>query len=123
VAFLDLSLDRAARSAAPQAAPRFSELERIVIRIGAEDCLSTLGRHPRWQRTKALVFGFKPSNPLSDPRLEAIRRLVVELRHAKRVHVSELVLAAVRDGVTPDQAGALARRFHPRPRRWRWLLP
>jgi hypothetical protein len=29
------------------------------------------------------------------------------------------VLAAIRDGVTPEQAGALARRFRPRRRRWR----
>jgi hypothetical protein len=119
VAFLDPSFDRAARAAAAEAQPRFTPLERVAIRIGAEDCVSSLGRHPTWLRVKRLVFGFKSSTPLSNPRLEAIRRLVVELRHARRGRVGELVLAAIRDGVTPEQAGALARRFRPRRRRWR----
>jgi hypothetical protein len=118
VAFLDPSFGRVARAAAAQTAPRFTPLERIAIRIGAEDCVSSLGRHPIWLRVKQLVFGFKPSTPLSNPRLEAIRRLVVELRHARPGRRGELVLTAVRDGLTPEQAGALARRFRPRRRRW-----
>ncbi|AJP71155.1 hypothetical protein [Sphingomonas hengshuiensis] len=104
----------------PQTATRtrFTALERAAVRLGARDTPASLRPHSRWQRVKFLVFGFTPATTLSNPRLEAMRRLVIELRHSCGRGLAPIRARAVEAGISEPQIGALMRRFARRRRQW-----
>lgn len=84
--------------------PAFGELERLAILIGERDPLPRTGAG-RWFR--ALLDAHTP-RPLADPRLEALRRLVLALR---RGGTAEATDAATRAGLPQGQVDALAVRY------------
>ena len=83
----------------------FAELERLAVLIGARDPLPGAGLVARWLRG---LFDLSTPRPLADPRLEALRRLVLALR---RGTPAEATGAALRAGVTPGQVDLLTTRY------------
>jgi hypothetical protein len=68
----------------------FSTLERIVIGASAGDGLSTLGEPGRWRQHLHRLFDIRRKTRLANPRLEALRRLAVLLRHRRAVDAHEI---------------------------------
>jgi hypothetical protein len=90
---------RLAFASADAATPVFDAVEAAAVRLGAADPLSSLdsarSRLGRW------LFGERRL-PLANDRLEALRRLAVQLRHAQTPSPRQ-VSAARRAGVTDLQ--------------------
>ena len=102
---------RQAIAAAPS--DDFGALESLAVSLGMRDDPNTL-RKPgivmEWIRD---VLGLAPNRPLSDPRLEGLRRLTVSLRFDLLSRAWEEA-AARRAGVSDAQIKALRARFSPR---------
>ncbi len=81
----------------------FTPLEDQVIDLARTDSLGSLEAPGRIERIFSFVFGLSPgSQPLADPRLEALRRAVVVAHH--RHHLPDVQAAELRAaGFTPAQ--------------------
>lgn len=66
-----------------------SPIEARVVELALADGPSTLAT-ARWQRTLAAMLGQRPAKPLASPRLEALRRFVVLIRHAPAAAAEEV---------------------------------
>lgn len=62
-------------------APAFTDLEWSVVEIARRDPLSSIQRPGRIASKMVQLLGKRPSLPLADPRLEALRRFVVVDHH------------------------------------------
>ncbi|AUW57713.1 hypothetical protein C1T17_05940 [Sphingobium sp. SCG-1] len=80
----------------------FSELERRVIWLGFalnEPAYILTGRRvSRLERIRRLIFGFRPSKPLADKRLEALRALAAAIRNCPSAPDAAVVEASVTAG-------------------------
>lgn len=106
--------DPAAETARKHA--RFSPLEWSVIALARRDSLSSLETPSRLAIALGALFGGRRNPQLADPRLEALRRFAVMLRHLRdRLPDRELVrfLAA---GFTRGHATLLRLALVPSPR-------
>ena len=88
------------------ASPPFDNLELAVITVARGDPLT--GNMGPKARAIAWLFGIKPPNSLADPRLEALRRLVIALRRPAPYPELE-ISAALASGFSQDQIDWLAR--------------
>lgn len=92
------SRPNAAANDTVQAPALFDGAERLAILIGTRDRAPLLDPAGRLTRLLALFFGVQGPQPLADPRLEALRRLAVAMRHRPR-RVSAAIDAALAAGV------------------------
>ena len=69
-------------TACRQVAPVLTALERQVVALAAREPLSSLATARR--PIARALFGVEPARALADPRLEALRRFVVQFRHGHR---------------------------------------
>jgi len=60
--------------------PALSPIEARVVELALADGPSTLAT-ASWRRTLTAMLGLRPAKPLASPRLEALRRFVVVVRH------------------------------------------
>lgn len=83
MAYMDFSgFLAASASGAPTTAPaRFSPLEWTTILLSRSDSLSSLREPGRFSRALGGLFGLGTKTRLSDPALEALRRLAVNAWH------------------------------------------
>ena len=97
MAYLDLALDLP-RSAFGTATitPRHdvvhavAPIEREVVQLASRDSRWSLRTPGRIDKALEWVFGWKPTNRLADPRLEALRRYAVMFRlHGDRLPTEE----------------------------------
>jgi len=79
------------------AAPVFDAVEAAAVRLGAADPLSSIETARSW--VSRWLFGDRRL-PLANDHLEALRRLVVQLRHAQTP--SPRQLSAARDAGVSD---------------------
>jgi hypothetical protein len=63
--------------AASEAAAEFNQREWAIIRLAREDGLSSLYEESEFKAFLRLIFGVRRKPPLSNPRLEALRRIAV----------------------------------------------
>jgi hypothetical protein len=85
----------------------FNSREWTIIRLAREDSLSSLREESEFMDFLRLVFGFERKKPLSDPRLEALRRVaVLGWHHGYNVAVSE-IKAFFAAGYSPDHFDAM----------------
>jgi hypothetical protein len=116
MAYLDLA-DNAFAPAAPfgfapsraanDVATEFSQREWTIIRLAREDGLSSLREETEFTAFLRLIFGVTRKPPLSNPRLEALRRIaVLSWHHGYNIASSEVgtFLAA---GFSPDHYDAM----------------
>lgn len=61
----------------PAVAPGFDARDWSVVRLAREDSLSSIRPETEFGRIVRLIFGVERRNPLSSPRLEALRRMAV----------------------------------------------
>lgn len=89
----------------------FDPHERSVIELARSDGLSSLSR-PRW-RTMLIeaLFGVRRANRLADPRLEALRRMAVLLRHGRAGSAEQRRFLAA--GFSAAQCAVLAMEVYP----------
>jgi hypothetical protein len=99
---------REAIAAAPS--DDFGALESMAVWLGMRDDAATLRRPGRFITWLRDFFGFLPPRPLSDARLESIRRLTVSLR-LDLLSIAWEEAVARRTGVTQAQIRALKARF------------
>lgn len=99
---------REAIAAAPS--DDFSALESLAVWLGMRDDQATLRRQGRLMAWIRDVLGLLPKRPLSDPRLESLRRLTVSLRF-DLVSAAWEEAVARRAGVTESQVLALKDRI------------
>jgi hypothetical protein len=59
----------------------FTQREWLVIQLARKDRLSSLREESELMEFLRLIFGFPKSRPLSDPKLEALRRMAVMSWH------------------------------------------
>jgi hypothetical protein len=116
MAYLDLA-DTAFATSAPfgfapsraanDVATEFSQREWTIIRLAREDGLSSLREESEFTAFLRLIFGVTRKPPLSNPRLEALRRIaVLSWHHGYNIASSEVgsFLAA---GFSPDHYDAM----------------
>ena len=85
----------------------FSQREWTVIRLARNDRLSSLRDESEFKEFLRFLFGFERQRPLSDPRLEALRRIaVLSWHHGYNVAASE-VRAFFSAGFSTDQYDAM----------------
>lgn len=85
----------------------FNRREWTVIRMARNDRLSSLREESEFKEFLRLLFGFQRQRPLSDPRLEALRRIaVLSWHHGYNVAASE-VRAFLSAGFSTDQYDAM----------------
>ena len=99
---------RQAIAAAPSG--DFGALESMAVWLGMRDDASTLGKPGIVVEWIQDVLGLTPKRPLSDPRLESLRRVTVAMRLNLLSRAWEEA-AARRAGVTDGQIRALRARF------------
>lgn len=88
----------------------FDTLERAAIAIGRRDRLPLFARNGRVARLLGAIFGIAPAQPLANPRLEALRLLVIALRRSGRD--GEAAVAAARAaGLPAAQVARLLNEF------------
>lgn len=102
------SLIREVMAAAPSR--DFGTSESLAVWRGMRDRASTLHRVNRLVEWLRDFFALTPKGPISDPRLEAIRRLTVSLR-LNLQSIEWEVASARRAGVAAAQIQALKMRF------------
>ncbi len=69
----------------------FTHQEWAVVRLAREDGLSSLRQEGRFGRVMRFIFGLRRKNPLSDGKLEALRRMaVLGWHHGYNVAASEI---------------------------------
>lgn len=88
----------------------FGARESMAVWLGMRDDARTLRRPNRFVAGFLDFFGFLPARPLSDERLESLRRLTVSLRLDLLTAVWEEAVAR-RAGVPRAQIEALKGRF------------
>jgi hypothetical protein len=88
----------------------FAPLEQTVIVLAEADPVASLGAPSRFARFFERWFGFKRHNPLSDKRLEALRRFAVLARVARGRLPADEVRRFLAAGFSLSQARALQRR-------------
>ena len=88
----------------------FGAQESMAVWLGMRDDARTLRRPNRFVAKFLDFFGFLPARPLTDARLESLRRLTVSLRHDLLTSVWEEAVAR-RVGVPRAQIEALKARF------------
>jgi hypothetical protein len=82
-----------------------SPIEARVVELALSDGASTLAT-ARWRQVTAALLGLRPAKPLASPRLEALRRFVVAVRHAPARAAKEMsVLLGL--GYSPEQLCAV----------------
>ena len=91
-------------------AAMFAPLEQTVIALAEADPVASLGAPSRFSRFFERWFGFTRHNPLTDERLEALRRFAVLARVAAGVLPAEEVRRFIAAGFSLNQARALQRR-------------
>lgn len=85
----------------------FNRREWTVIRMARQDRLSSLREESDFKEFLRFLFGFERQRPLSDPRLEALRRIaVLSWHHGYNVAASE-VRAFLSAGFSGDQYDAM----------------
>lgn len=85
----------------------FSQREWTIIRLAREDGLSSLREDSEFREFLRLVFGFERKRPLSNPRLEVLRRIaVLGWHHGYNIAGSELS-AFFAAGYSPDHFDAM----------------
>jgi hypothetical protein len=100
----------------------FSAIEQSVIKIAMSDPAASLLAENIWSRRFRLLFGTVRVNPLANPGLEALRRVVVSLLRGPESRALLEVDVAISLGMTQIQADTLRVRFaHLRPQRRSWL--
>lgn len=99
---------REAVAAAPSG--DFGALESLAVWLGMKDGVASLRRQGRLGAWIRDLLGLGPKRPLSDPRLESLRRLTVSLRFDLISRAWEEA-AARRAGVTEAQIQALKGRY------------
>ena len=86
-----------------------SPIEARVVELALADGPSTLATAP-WRRSLAAMLGLRPAKPLASPRLEALRRFVVVVRHMPARAADEMgKLLGL--GFSPEQLGAVRARI------------
>ena len=88
----------------------FAPLEQTVIVLAEADPVASLGAPRRFARFFEKWFGFKRHNPLSDDRLEALRRFAVLARVARGRLPADEVRRFLAAGFSLSQARVLQRR-------------
>ena len=91
-----------------------TNLERMAVRIGANDPPSSLAPLPLGKLLKA-IFGLRRPNRFANDRLEALRALAVRLSHDRtfaRVDARRLALQAGLTGSEVSQAARLIGAIH-----------
>lgn len=97
-----------AGTAAPGTEPVFTPLELSVVALAARDTAWSVRPRTRFVRIVEALFGIRRSNPLANPRLEALRRFAVIVRSMRgRLPASELE-AFLAAGFPPGAAAALS---------------
>lgn len=85
----------------------FTGQEWTIIGLAREDRLSSLREESEFKEFLRLIFGFERQRPLSNPRLEALRRIaVLSWHHGYNVAPSE-VGAFLAAGYSPDHYDAM----------------
>jgi hypothetical protein len=85
------------------AAPQLSALEWSVVAVARKDSLASLREPGRLGMAMAALFGARQNPKLTDPRLEALRRLaVLAWHHGYTLPVSE-IRAFMKAGFSADQ--------------------
>ena len=99
----------------------FSAIEQSVIKIAMTDPSASLDPENLWLRRIRHLFGTVRVNPLANPRLEALRRVVVSLLRSTESRALVEVDAAISLGMTQIQADTLRVHFaHLRQQRRSW---
>lgn len=84
MAYIDFALHEAAASIPPLYLQQpLSALERKAVMLGRLDPLSSLHDQGFRQKLRDLLLGPDRTNPLADPRLEALRRFAVAVAHQR----------------------------------------
>lgn len=104
------SNQRAREAIATAPSEEFGPQESMAVWLGMRDDAATLRRPNRLFAKLLDFFGFLPARPLTDPRLESLRRLTVSLR-LDLIAASWEEAVARRAGVTRSQIEALKARF------------
>ena len=84
----------------------FDQAEKMSIFIGWRDPLSRFNDSSPLGRFCSSLFGNRGFNALANPRLEALRQLVLALRQS-RPEAEEKIIAALSSGVSQAQIDAL----------------
>jgi hypothetical protein len=117
MAYLDLAAPGSVARATPEPmmparlavalAGGFSQREWSIIRLAREDRLSSLREESKVRRFLRLFFGFERKTPLSNPTLEALRRIAVQgWHHGYNVSSAE-ISAFLAAGYSIDQYDVL----------------
>ena len=86
-----LGFSFAASAPVADAVPNLGAREWSVIRLARDDSLSSIFPESRLGRLVRLIFGLERKNILSNPRLEALRRIaVMSWHHGYNVAPSEI---------------------------------
>ena len=81
----------AAAQPARDVVPGFNQREWLVIRLARDDSLSSLREESDFKQILRKIFGYERKRPLSDPRLEALRRMaVLSWHHRYNVNASAI---------------------------------
>ena len=96
----------------PSGLPVFSRLEAMVVHVGKKDPLPFFSTDGRMARMRRKLFGWRPPTPFADPRLEALRLVVIALRKRKR-SPQVAIDAALQAGVTQLQIDLLISEIRP----------
>jgi alkylhydroperoxidase family enzyme len=95
------ALDHAPDSPTPE--PQLSALEWSVVAVARRDSLASLREPGRLGMAMAALFGGRQNPKLTDPRLEALRRVaVLAWHHGYTLPVSE-IKAFMKAGFSADQ--------------------
>jgi hypothetical protein len=93
--------------AATVAAADFGQREWAIIKLAREDSLSTLREESEFTAFLRLIFGVRRKPPLSNPRLEALRRIAVLSWHYGYNVASSEVGAFLTAGFSNDHYDAM----------------
>lgn len=85
----------------------FSGRDWAVVRLAREDPLSSLRGESEFKRFLRLIFGFERKRPLTDPKLEALRRIAVLSWHYSYNVASSEIDAFFAAGYSIDQYEAM----------------
>ncbi len=117
MAYLDLALHGGTAAAVQfpflpaqpvrEAVSDFSQREWLVIRLARDDSLSSLREEGEFKQLLRKIFGYERKKPLSDPRLEALRRMaVLSWHHRYNVNATDIAEFLTK-GYSIDQYDAM----------------
>jgi len=89
----------------------FSRTELSTIRLGMQDPVASLSKPGAISLRLMTAFGIHVTTTLADPRLEALRRLVVSLLHHPLERSCDEIEAAMAAGISVAQANMLVDLF------------